>query len=247
MNLPSFTERFKVVFADTPERREICYHLRHVIYCEERGFEDPRPDHRECDEYDDQSTHVLLRDRASGEYVGTARLIRPCTHRPALPIETAYGPDVSSSVRGRLRAPRQRMAEISRLVIMPSALRARRPHAVGSTPDDLSGRYMSVYPPPSVGLCLALFAVALQSEVSHLLAIAEPRLMAYLGKLGMQPQAIGPTIDYRGLLVPFLIRPYDVIGGIRGPLEDAFQQIWFHLFQTECPFAGTRVLAAANA
>src|SRR5512134_3593348 len=75
----AFNEYFEVINADSPELLRDVFHLRYQVYCIEQrapGFEASKyPDEMESDEYDAHSSHILLRHRPSGEFVGTARLI----------------------------------------------------------------------------------------------------------------------------------------------------------------------------
>jgi N-acyl amino acid synthase of PEP-CTERM/exosortase system len=72
-----FDNHFEVFLADTPESKEIHYSIRYQVYCEEMGFEnkDDFPLEQEFDEYDKHSTHFIVRNRQTDQWVGAMRMI----------------------------------------------------------------------------------------------------------------------------------------------------------------------------
>jgi N-acyl amino acid synthase of PEP-CTERM/exosortase system len=72
-----FDEHFEVFLVDTRESKEIHYSIRYQVYCEEMGFEnkDNFPLEQEFDEYDNHSTHFIVRTRQTGQWVGAMRMI----------------------------------------------------------------------------------------------------------------------------------------------------------------------------
>ena len=65
-----------VLVADTSELLDEVYRLRYQVYCVEMTYEAGR-DGKEYDEFDNRAHHVLLVHRASGEAIGTVRVIPP--------------------------------------------------------------------------------------------------------------------------------------------------------------------------
>ena len=74
-----FDENYEVIVADTPAARRIHHQIRYQVYCVEHGYEDParHPDREERDEWDAHAVHFLVRERASGEWIGAMRLVKP--------------------------------------------------------------------------------------------------------------------------------------------------------------------------
>ena len=72
-----FDENFEVFWANTLESKELHYSIRYQVYCEEMGFEnkDDFPLEQEFDEYDNHSTHFIVRTRLTGQWVGAIRMI----------------------------------------------------------------------------------------------------------------------------------------------------------------------------
>lgn len=75
----AFHKYFEVVIADTPSLLEVVFRMRYQKLCIDMsvpGYESSLyPDGQEKDNYDDHSSHVLIRHRQTNEYIGTTRLI----------------------------------------------------------------------------------------------------------------------------------------------------------------------------
>lgn len=82
-----FDNHFEVFLADTHESKKINYSIRYQVYCEEMGFENKYdfPLEQEFDEYDNCSTHFIVRHKQTGQWVGAMRLI--CKNSQPLPVE----------------------------------------------------------------------------------------------------------------------------------------------------------------
>jgi N-acyl amino acid synthase of PEP-CTERM/exosortase system len=82
-----FDDYFEVFLADTPESKAINYSIRYQVYCEEMGFEnkDDFPMEQEFDEYDNHSSHFIVRHKQSKQWIGAMRLI--IKNDQLLPIE----------------------------------------------------------------------------------------------------------------------------------------------------------------
>jgi N-acyl amino acid synthase of PEP-CTERM/exosortase system len=82
-----FDNHFEVFLADTDKSKEINYSIRYQVYCEEMGFEskDDFPREQEFDNYDQHSTHFIVRHKLTGQWVGAMRLI--FQNGQLLPIE----------------------------------------------------------------------------------------------------------------------------------------------------------------
>src|SRR5450759_1105965 len=72
--IDALEEEFEVRVADTHDLIEESYRLRYQVYCLERHFLEGASG-IESDEFDANSCHTVLLNRASGEVVGSARLV----------------------------------------------------------------------------------------------------------------------------------------------------------------------------
>lgn len=79
---------FDVVLADDECSRRIHYQLRYQVFCLDTGYEDPHcfPDGEEKDEWDDNATHFLVRERETQQWVAAMRFVFP--RNEVLPIAT---------------------------------------------------------------------------------------------------------------------------------------------------------------
>lgn len=117
---------------ETGEDQDQAFRLRHAIYCQKLRWVAPRPDGRECDDYEEGSTSIGVFTDA-GRITGLVRLIPPgrpfmleSDFRPLLPPghRLAKGPDT---------------AEITRLATLPP------PSAAAGAPGVSSLLYKAIY------------------------------------------------------------------------------------------------------
>ena len=121
-----FDGYYEAVIADTPLGRQIHHQIRYAVYCLETGFEHPDlyPDGEERDPWDQHSIHLLVRHRATGQWVGAMRLIRPVSGG-VLPIHALTGLDLPANGD-------HGVAEVSRLCVLGAH---RREVTTQATPD----------------------------------------------------------------------------------------------------------------
>ena len=138
--LAAFNQYFKMVPACSEELKNEVYKLRFQVYCNETRFEDPlqHPGGIECDEYDNNSIHYLIRHRRSNAYAATTRLILPSTLdiKKLFPIEvntTIDNPDLLKSI------PRNKLAEVSRFCVSKESLFPIEVNTKIDNPDLLKG------------------------------------------------------------------------------------------------------------
>lgn len=204
----AFQRWFEIVPATDAGLRDEAFRLRHAVYCEDLAFEAPRADGREQDEYDAQSTHILIRHRPSASFVGCVRLIRlPAGgEQQRLPFERVCHGLAPGAVPD---APerRARIAEVSRLAVSRT-FRRRRGEANRAAPvseGDFSGGPVLRFPYVLVGLYLGVVAAAMLHDIQRLFVLTEPRLGEHLHRLGLRVVRIGPAVEHRGLRVPSMI------------------------------------------
>jgi N-acyl amino acid synthase of PEP-CTERM/exosortase system len=201
----AFRKHFELVLADSPKLREEVYRIRHSIYCEELGFEAVNALGQERDEHDRHSRHLLVRCITTGEWAGCIRLVLTSRDRPELrlPSEPLWVKAVGDGSTDAVPFPRENVAEISRLAIVPKFRRRRRvkvgldtvAQAEFGTPAHPRAPYLQL------SLYLGVIALAHRLGVHGLLLLTEPRLAAHFRKLGFPIRQIGGPVEHRGTRV----------------------------------------------
>ncbi len=123
-----FKRYFDILPALTDSEKQAAFRIRHSVYCEDLGWEATRADGMESDAYDVQSLHCLIRNRASGDFIGCVRLICPESSGPlaTLPFERTCGDVLDRSIidPAKLRREDRRgLAACHRRAIPPPARR----------------------------------------------------------------------------------------------------------------------------
>lgn len=209
-----FQRRFRVVLADTARLRDVCYHVRHAVYCEEFAFESVRGDARETDEWDAHSIHFLVQCVATGRYIGCARLIIPPVSYPCtpLPFERICENTIDHAVVDPKELPRESIAEVSRLAIIPDFRRRGGKRTSRKRERALRTEGRTVVPCVLTGLAIRLLLLARRRGIDTLFMLIERRLARYFGILaGIQPQIIGNPVEHRGTRVPAMLRVPEVL------------------------------------
>jgi N-acyl-L-homoserine lactone synthetase len=169
-----------VLIANTLELISEVFRLRYQVYCMEKGYE-PGYNGMESDEFDSDARHVLLIHRASGEPVGTVRIVPPSPKSGlhGLPM-TAVCPQ---SVMRNL--PPRTTGEISRFALSKQ-------------------RRMSCRAGAMVRLGLMQGIVRLSSELglTDWCAIMEPMLLRLLRMNAIHFAPLGPLVEHHGLRQP---------------------------------------------
>jgi N-acyl-L-homoserine lactone synthetase len=149
----------------------------------ERGILPGRPGEAlEADEYDARSRHVVLRNRGSGEVVGTARLVtgpREWSSR-GLPMLHYCGADLLRDL------PMRTTGEISRFAL------SKRRRATGGTSEPLL----------RLGLMRGILRASLELGLTHWCALMEPTLLRLLRATGVRFVPLGPLVEAYGLRQP---------------------------------------------
>jgi N-acyl-L-homoserine lactone synthetase len=169
-----------VLVVDTPELLSEVFRLRYQVYCVEKGYE-PGYDGMESDEFDSDARHVLLIHRASGEPVGTVRIV------PSSPTSGMRGlPMTAVCLPGLLRnLPARTTGEISRFALSKQ-------------------RRMSCRAGSMVRLGLMQGIVRLSGELglTDWCAIMEPMLLRLLQMNAIHFAPLGPLVEHHGLRQP---------------------------------------------
>ena len=233
----AFHEYFEIVMADTPELLEEVYRIRYQVLCIEKrlpGFDSANYSNGlETDSYDSHSSHVLLKYRPTGKYIGTVRLILfdPMNPDKLLPIEM-YA-QLDPKLCGMSEMSRQQIAEISRFVVISQFDRRkseRRNLETRTSGDGEKANRNDRRSTPHLALVLMAGVVRMctNSGVRTWLSVMDPalnRLLSYFG-LGFEP--IGPTVEYHGIRQPYYMKIADALSKMEKKHHDAWQVITDH-------------------
>ena len=172
---------FDVAIADTEEKLEAAFRLRHQVYCVERGFE-PGDGALETDRFDVRSMHTILTQRSTGRVVGTVRVVAP----------SLQGLDAD--------LPMQRLCplDVFRLLPMGSTGEISR----FSISKDLRDAACAGNAMLRLGLLRGIMQVSSAMNLTHLCAIMEHTLLRLLRVSAVHFQPLGPAIEHRGLRQP---------------------------------------------
>lgn len=172
---------YRIEHATTDELIREAQRLRYRVYCQERKFE-PGQDGIEADFCDTHARHVVLRHRASGDLVGTVRVIFWTRDNPwaALPIQHICDPSLLRHL------PLNSTGEVSRF-----ALCRDRAGTDGRS---------------ALLLRLALIRGVLHASrdlgLTHWCAVMAPSLLRLLRTASVNFDPIGPLVEYHGLRQP---------------------------------------------
>ncbi|RVW04696.1 GNAT family N-acetyltransferase [Rhodococcus spongiicola] len=108
--------RYSLLVSSDREHREAAQRLRHRVFSTEPGFVISRsPDGRDADRFDEFCDHLLVRDNASGEFVGCYRMLTPDRAGAAGGYYTATEFDLST-----LDPAAHRIVEMGRACVDPA-------------------------------------------------------------------------------------------------------------------------------
>jgi N-acyl-L-homoserine lactone synthetase len=195
-------EEFIISTDPSPETIADCFRLRFEVYCVERNFL-PGMNGLEFDEFDKNSRHVALRNRHSGELVGTVRMVMPVSggteHRfPMLQVCEPAHLDL---------LPVTSTVEISRFAISKSR---RGPSASALL---------------RLGLVQGLVRLSGELGLTHWCAVMEPSLLRLLRMTSINFVPVGPLVEYHGLRQPCYNHVGDLLDGVAAGRRD----IWKYL------------------
>jgi len=177
--------------------------IRHQVYCLENAFENPadHPDGLECDVFDAHSVHSLLIHRASGQAMGTVRLVMPVQHD----LEHSFPTQLVCSHPLLHQLPLDRMAEISRFCISKQFRRRQGDTLEGVSSDeggDARQERRSLAPLMSLGLMQSLVQMSAERGVTHWFATMDPVLLRLLAAMAIHFEPLGPRVQYHGTRQP---------------------------------------------
>ncbi|MGD8909997.1 MAG: PEP-CTERM/exosortase system-associated acyltransferase [Chromatiales bacterium] len=200
----NFSQYFHVLLALTRQQRRFAYAIRHQVYAEELGWEQPNNSRLEIDRHDDYAYHCLLEHRRSGDIAGCVRLILPHIGQAdsQLPCQVHKIPLKPS--RRQLDFNGAHVGEISRLAVPHNfrrrASEAGRPFILDShnTTTIYTEEERRNFPNISIGLYLSAIALVELCDLERVLVVMEPRLQRHLKRYGLLFRQISETFDLRG-------------------------------------------------
>jgi N-acyl amino acid synthase of PEP-CTERM/exosortase system len=225
-------DRLSVVLADSPKLKNIVYHIRFKVYCEQFRFECPSkyPDRLEHDIYDEIATHFLLKDRKTGCFLGTMRLIRPvkCGEITSVPLESAYGGVYFNERFDPSKLDVGAYCEVSRVAMLSS-----NPGVSSIYGESHESQFKRLVGSGARGLyfaCLAYFDL-MEKDAEHIFCLMENRLAIRLNKLGFPFMRVGTSIDFRGSRAPFYLHRTHAADSLLGDNRVLYLRLKFAFLQ----------------
>ena len=200
MNLAAAWRDFAVTVADTPDKLESAFRLRHQVYCVEREFE-PGNGSLETDDFDGRSGHALLTQQSTGRVVGTVRVVAGAHGRGiSLPMQDYCASDLFRAM------PMGSTGEISRFSI------SRDLRDVGCASNAML----------RLGLMQGIVRLSGQMGLTHWCAVMEHTLLRLLRVSAIHFQPLGPAVEHRGLRQP----SWGAIGTVLGRMRRERPVVW---------------------
>jgi N-acyl-L-homoserine lactone synthetase len=192
---------FSVEVADTSQAIEEAHRLRYQVYCVEYRYESSDTG-LEIDEFDGRSRHIILRHQATGQAVGTVRLVPFGLGAGgyALPIQQICAPGTLDCF------PVESSGEISRFAISK----------------ELRGLAGASVTPIQVGLMRGIVQVSRELGLTHWCAVMERSLLRLLRGAAIHFRPIGLPVAHHGLRQP----AYGMIKQIMSRLRSERPGIW---------------------
>ena len=170
----AFHEYFEITDVNSEELLRKVFSLRYQVLCIEQrapGFDaSGYPDGMESDTYDRHSSHMLLRHRPSGVFVGTARLILPDPLHPNKLFPTERHMRFDPTLLDTAKLPRKQTAEISRLVVIRRSSRRKmncsmpwRAGAIEKWTPSIQRRF----PHPMLALAVGIIKMSVEHNITH--------------------------------------------------------------------------------
>lgn len=201
-----FHDYFSIGIADTTDLKKAVFKLRYDVYCTELGYEKNCPIDSEKDNFDEYSSYVLIKHRASGHYAGCVRLVTPPRHNPKalLPCEAhcsqSFDPQKVSFLReGEII----KVGEVSRLAVA-SRFRLRKSDAKSPEGINLEQQSQEIddelrcFPLIAVALYFAATSIAIYQNLKYAVVMMEPALARLLNRSGINFTQLSETTDYHG-------------------------------------------------
>lgn len=211
----TFVRYFQLAFpdaADSDALRE-AYRIRYQVFCEELGFfkATASPEEEvERDEFDQRSSHCVVRHRLTGYPAGYVRLVH-CgldTAARLLPIEMRFHDCLVHPILHPEHLDRNKICEISRLSVHAGfRRRAGEKEWLHGDPVWLQGGpdHLRTFPLITVALFMGVLGMAIAQGREHAFAMMEPRLSRLVKASGFAVTKVGEPREYYGLRTTYHI------------------------------------------
>jgi len=198
-----FDDRFEVFLCDTDFGKSINKQIRYRVFCLERGYEDPAlyPTGEEMDHWDDHSVHFIVREKKSGRWVASTRLIIP--DDSSLPVE-----QMNSLSPGFLTGiDRKNIGEISRFYIIKQIASTSSQFANVARPDldwigTIEGKEQYEI---TWGMLRAIAYYGIENGIDYSYMLITRSFSRLLKRLGIILYQSGMMKEHRGLRAPFMV------------------------------------------
>lgn len=206
-------ERFlEPVIANNDELRRRVFEIRHEVYCEELGFEEPKPDKMEKDYCDAFSEFCMVKHLPSNSFTGCVRVVCPRDKEELLPIQKYCSHTYQEHALNPDKFEPTEIVEISRLAVLSKFRRRKSDKFQGAATgvineETYSEQELRCFPFISVGLYLAAGGITIERSRKHVYVMMEPRLARSMALIGIKFEQIGPTVNYHGQRAPYYINP----------------------------------------
>jgi N-acyl amino acid synthase of PEP-CTERM/exosortase system len=222
--LEYYNSVFSSSIADSPEDRDECFRIRFQVYCIDNGFEDPanNPDGLERDGFDSHSVHSVLTHNATGNAIGTVRLVLPEEdgERRVLPMQRIAG---AIAADGAAPFPAWRTAEISRFSIVKSFRHHTPDQGFEARLSSEEWRKMLFHLP--LGLIKSCVEMSVREGMTHWAAVMEPALLRLLTRLGIHFNPLGALVEYHGRRQPCWVDIGAMLARVHAERPDVWEVI----------------------
>lgn len=186
-----FDNRYQAVLADTEKSKKIHFQLRYQVYCLDKRYEESSKfkEEMEHDQYDENSVHFLIRDRKTGEWLATMRLVIG-------PLEELPVQDVTSISNDQIDGNKDIFAEVSRLSIVKEF---RHNSSIQTNNKDLRTNEPEIM----LGLIRAASSYCARFGVQHWIFLCKRSLKRVLQGCGLTIRNIGPVCQHKGARYPY--------------------------------------------
>ena len=202
-----YKQHFQIIPAVEDALRHHCYRIRHDVYCRELGYEPTNQAGMEVDEHDVHSLHCLIRATHTNQFVGCARLVVADPENPAikLPFLTACAGNLASGVDEFIHQNSHKVAEVSRVAVISAYRRGKTDFKGPASPANSAISGKRRLPHLTLGLYLAMTALARQRGIQHLFFLVDRNIATSLEHQGWDMRQVGDPVERNGHRIPYLV------------------------------------------
>jgi N-acyl amino acid synthase of PEP-CTERM/exosortase system len=201
-----YNKHFQIVPAVEDALRRHCYRIRHDVYCRELGYEPTNQAGMEVDEHDGHSLHCLIRATHANQFVGCARLVVTDPGNPTikLPFLKACAGNLVPGMDEFISQNPGKVAEISRVAVISPYRRGKLDAKGPSRPANAEDPNKHRLPHMTLGLYLAMTALARQRGIQHLFFLVDRNMATSLEHQGWAMRQVGDPIEHKGHRSPYI-------------------------------------------